>query len=88
MLLHSQGKISSWSWHTIYFAIKHNTPSCLVNHYYFTLFLFPGKHKKNEQSRPQHELWKDTKVTCPHTQHVVAERECLGLEMLAHTYIY
>lgn len=40
------------------------------------------------QSRPQHELWKDTKVTCPHTQHVVAERECLGLEMLAHTYIY
>lgn len=48
MLIHSQGKISSWSWHTMYFAIKHNTPSCLVNHYYFTLFLFPGKHKKNE----------------------------------------
>lgn len=34
--------------HTMCFAIKHDIPSCLLNHYYSTLLLFPGKHNKNE----------------------------------------
>jgi len=32
----------------MYFAIKHGIPSCLVNHYYSTLFLFPRKHSNSE----------------------------------------